>query len=390
MTNFSKPTVRRGTNSYKWDEAPSDNIIPLWVADMDFETYPAITEALQRRVAHAIFGYTFVPDSYYDAVCKWFATHHGWDIKREDIIYTSGVVPAISAIIKALTLPGDQVIVQGPVYNCFYSSIRNNGCETVSNALLYNEAERRYEMNFDDLEQKLSHERARLLLLCNPHNPGGRVWTRSELTRLAEMCKRHGVRIVSDEIHCELTLPGYEYTPLLSLDEKLTNGCLACCSPSKAFNTAGLQIANIVCRDAQARERVNRAININEVCDVNPFGVIALQEAYTDGGYEWLTQLREYIAANYAMLCSRFTEELPECHVMNMEGTYLAWVDCNAINHSSEEIEQLLMSENDVWVNAGSMYGSEGEHFIRINMACPRERLEEGVSRIIKGLKAML
>lgn len=387
--NFSKLTQRRHTDSYKWDSAPSDDIIPLWVADMDFETYPGITEALQRRVAHGIFGYTRVPDSYYDAVCRWFAAHHGWNIRREDIIYTSGVVPALSAIIKALTLPGDQVVVQGPVYNCFYSSIRNNGCEMVSNALTYDKQNRRYEIDFDDLDRKLSHERARLLLVCNPHNPGGRVWTRNELTRLASIAQRHGVRIVSDEIHCELTLGDYQYTPLLSLPAELTAGCIACCSPSKAFNTAGLQIANIVCPDPAARERIDRAININEVCDVNPFGVIALQEAYSEGGYEWLTQLRQYLSDNYAMLCQRFAEELPGCPVMRMEGTYLAWVDCEALGISSEEIEERLMKEDKVWVNAGSMYGSEGEHFIRVNMACPRERLEEGVSRIIKGIKRM-
>ena len=203
---------RRHTNSYKWDSAPSDDVIPLWVADMDFETYPAITEALQRRVAHGIFGYTRVPDAYYEAVCRWFASRHQWHFTPSDIIYTSGVVPAISAVIKALTLPGDQVIVQGPVYNCFYSSIRNNGCEIVSNALIYNKEKLRYEIDFDDLDKKLSHERARLLLLCNPHNPGGRVWTRSELTRVAELCCKHGVRVVSDEIHCELTLHDNKYT----------------------------------------------------------------------------------------------------------------------------------------------------------------------------------
>ena len=243
---FTKPIQRRGTNSYKWDSAPSADVIPLWVADMDFETYPAITEALQRRVAHGIFGYTRVPDAYYESVCRWFATRHQWQFAPSDIIYTSGVVPAISAVIKALTLPGDQVIVQGPVYNCFYSSIRNNGCETVSNALIYNKVAMRYEIDFDDLDRKLSHERARLLLLCNPHNPGGRVWTRSELTRVAELCRKHGVRVVSDEIHCELTLHDNKYTPFGSLPDELSYGSITCCSPSKAFNIAGLQIANVV------------------------------------------------------------------------------------------------------------------------------------------------
>lgn len=386
--DFSRPTDRRGTDSYKWDSAPEADIIPLWVADMDFETFPGITEALQRRVAHGIFGYTRVPEAYYEAVCRWFDKRHGWHINREDIIYTSGVVPAVSAVIKALTLPGDQVIVQGPVYNCFFSSIRNNGCEMVSNSLIYNKEELRYEIDFDDLERKLKHERARLMLLCNPHNPGGRVWTRDELTRVAELCRKYGVRVVSDEIHCELTLYDNEYVPFGSLPDELSRNSITCCSPSKAFNTAGLQIANIVCRDAEVRNRIDRAININEVCDVNPFGVIALQAAYSDEGYEWLTQLRKYISANYDLLLERFARELPKCKVMRMEGTYLAWIDCSELHISSDEIEEMLMHENKVWVNAGSMYGAEGAAFIRINMACTSELLNEGITRIVNGLGA--
>lgn len=386
--DFSRPTDRRGTDSYKWDSAPEADIIPLWVADMDFETFPGITEALQRRVAHGIFGYTRVPEAYYEAVCRWFGKRHGWHINREDIIYTSGVVPAVSAVIKALTLPGDQVIVQGPVYNCFFSSIRNNGCEMVSNSLIYNKEELRYEIDFDDLERKLKHERARLMLICNPHNPGGRVWTRDELTRVAELCHKYGVRVVSDEIHCELTLYDNEYVPFGSLPNELSRDSITCCSPSKAFNTAGLQIANIVCRDAEVRNRIDRAININEVCDVNPFGVIALQAAYSDEGYEWLTQLRKYISANYDLLMERFARELPKCKVMRMEGTYLAWIDCSELHISSDEIEEMLMHENKVWVNAGSMYGAEGAAFIRINMACTSELLNEGITRIVNGLGA--
>lgn len=384
--DFSRPTERRGTDSYKWDSAPETDIIPLWVADMDFETFPAITEALQRRVAQGIFGYTRVPEAYYEAVCNWFGKRHGWHINREDIIYTSGVVPAVSAVIKALTLPGDQVIVQGPVYNCFFSSIRNNGCETVSNSLIYNKEELRYDIDFDDLERKLAHERARLMLICNPHNPGGRVWTRDELTRVAELCRKYGVRVVSDEIHCELTLYDNEYVPFGSLPDELSHGSITCCSPSKAFNTAGLQIANIVCRDTEVRNRIDRAININEVCDVNPFGVIALQAAYSDEGYEWLTQLRAYISSNYDLLRERFARELPKCKVMRMEGTYLAWIDCSELHISSDEIEEMLMHENKVWVNAGSMYGTEGAAFIRINMACTSELLNEGITRIVNGL----
>ena len=389
MDAFSKLTQRRGTDSYKWDSAP-EGVIPMWVADMDFETAPSIRQALMQRVEHGIFGYTRVPDSYYDAVCQWFAHRHGWQIKREQMIYTSGVVPAISAIIRALTLPGDRVTVLSPVYNCFFSSIRNCGCEVSECPLHYDRETHRYTIDFDSLEQRLSHERARLFLLCNPHNPGGRVWTRDELLRIAEICRHHGVRIISDEIHCELTLHEHHYTPLLTLPQELCADSIVCCSPTKAFNIAGLQIANIVCPDAAARERIDRAINIHEVCDVNPFGVIALQAAYSPEGEAWLNALQQQLTANYDCLLRFFTEHLPEFPVMLMEGTYLAWVDCIALPMDAEEIEQRLMHDYGVWVNAGTMYGQGGEHFIRINFACPERRLTEGLHRIERGLRAML
>ena len=388
--DFDKPTQRRGTNSYKWDLAPNADVIPMWVADMDFETAPYIIKALAKRVSHGIFGYTHVPASYYDAVCQWFATYHDWHISPSSIIYTSGVVPAISAIIKALTLPGDQVIVQGPVYNCFYSSIRNNGCEMVSNSLHYNKTDLRYEIDYADLEKKLSHERARVFLLCNPHNPGGRVWTREELTNVAQLCHKNGVYVISDEIHGELTLYDHNYTPFGTLAEELTEKAIVCCSPTKAFNIAGLQIANIVCRDPSIRDRIDRAININEVCDVNPFGIEALQAAYTSEGAQWLNELRRYLTANYEALLSKFSSQLPQCPVMRMEGTYLAWIDCSATGISADEIEDFLIRNNNVWVNSGAMYGNEGARFIRINMACPRRRLEEGTDRVIAGLKPMI
>lgn len=381
--NFDKLTQRRGTLSYKWDCAP-EGVIPLWVADMDFETFPGITEALQKRVAHGIFGYTTVPQAYYKAVTGWFAKRHGWHFPEEWILYTSGVVPAISAIIKALTTPGDQVIVQGPVYNCFFSSIRNNGCEMVSNSLVYHD--RTYNIDFDDLEQKAANPKARLLLLCNPHNPAGRVWTRDELTRIAEICKRNGVRVVADEIHCEFTSPEHPYTPFGTLPEHLTEGTIVCNSPSKAFNTAGLQIANIVCDDAEIRRKIDRAINDNEVCDVNPFGVTALMAAYTDEGAAWLKALNAYLRDNYRMLCNFFATRLPQFPVVTLEGTYLVWVDCTALGADSETIERELLDNEKVWINAGEMYGCEGKHFIRINTACPRKRLNDGLERIAQGL----
>lgn len=390
MTNdFSQPTSRRGTCSYKWDSAP-EGVVPLWVADMDFATAPAVRRAVEKRAAHGIFGYTLVPDSYYEAVCRWFSQRHRWNINAADIIYTSGVVPAISAVIKALTLPADQVVVLTPVYNCFFSSIRNNGCEAAASPLLYDEAAKAYRIDFADLEQRLAGERARLLLLCNPHNPGGRVWTRAELEQVARLCLKHGVRVVSDEIHCELTLADNAYTPFGSLPGELSAGSITCCSPTKAFNIAGLQIANIVCRDAAVRERINRAININEVCDVNPFGVDALQAAYSPEGAAWLDGLRAYLTQNYDYTARFFRERLPQFPMMQMEGTYLAWIDCRVLGMAAETIEERLMQEHKVWVNAGSMYGAAGEGFIRINFACQQQRLADGLQRVEHGLKALL
>ena len=378
--NFDKLTQRRGTNSYKWDETDDPNVIPVWVADMDFETAPCIVKALQERVAHGIFGYTFVPESYYEAVINWFSRRHGWRIDRSWIEYTSGVVPALSATIKALTQPGDKVLVQTPVYNCFFSSIRNNGCEIVESPLLH--SANTYVINFVDLEQKLSDPAVKLFILCNPHNPAGRVWTPDELRHINDLCLRHNVRVVSDEIHCELTMPGYTYTPFASVSEACLNNSVTLNSPSKSFNTAGLQIANIISNDAAIRRRINRAININEVCDVNPFGVIALQAAYNEGE-AWLEALKAYLYANYVALQSFFAEQLPQLPVTKLEGTYLVWVDISATGLDADSLTDRLLHEAKVMVNSGTMYGREaGKHFIRINIACPKARLMEVLTRM--------
>lgn len=376
--DFDKRISRRGTDSYKWDSAESDHVLPMWVADMDFRTAPAIVDALRRRVEHGIFGYTRVPDSYYEAVTGWFAQRHGWKMDREWIIYTSGVVPAISAVIKALTVPGDKVLVLTPVYNCFFSSIRNNGCETVSSPLVL--ADNTYTIDYADLERKAADSKVKVLLLCNPHNPVGRVWKREELVRIGEICIRHGVTVVSDEIHCELVFPGHRYTPFASVSEDFLRHSVTCISPSKAFNIAGLQIANIICADADRRIKIDRAINDNEVCDVNPFGVIATQAAYNEGE-EWLNQLIEYLHGNYLYMREFCRKHLPEFPIMVLEGTYLVWMDCRKLCISSEELERRLLSEAGLWLNAGTMYGAEGEGFMRWNIACPRERLLDGLNR---------
>ena len=384
---FDKITPRRATNSYKWDMAHNDDVLPMWVADMDFRTAPAVVEALRKRVEHGIFGYTKVPPAYYEAITDWFARRHGWQIEKDWIIYTSGVVPALSAVIKALTVPGDCILVQPPVYNCFFSSIRNNGCEIVENPLLYiNET---YRIDFAGLEQKASDPKVKLLLLCNPHNPAGRVWTRQELTRIGEICLRNDVIVIADEIHCELVYPGHTYTPFASISEEFLMHSVTCTSPSKAFNLAGLQIANIISADEYMRMKIDKAININEVCDVNPFGVEALMAAYNDGE-EWLEELKHYLAINYSYLKTYFNEYLSEFPVVILEGTYLVWVDCSILKRRSKEIVEILLKDEKLWVNEGSMYGEAGEGFIRLNIACPRQVLIDGLDRLKRGLKEII
>lgn len=380
--NFDEIVSRRHTCSYKWDSAPSDEkeVLPLWVADMDFRTAPVIVEALERRVRHGIFGYVRVPDAYYESVARWFARRHGWKMETDWIIYTSGVVPAISAVIKALTVPGDGVVVQTPVYNCFFSSIRNNGCRVVPNPLIYEN--RTYRIDFEGLDRKTADPGVRLLLLCNPHNPAGRVWTREELARIGEICQKNGVRVIADEIHCELVFPGHEYVPFASTGENQLRNSVTCVSPSKAFNLAGLQIASIISCDRVVRERIDRAININEVCDVNPFGVEATIAAY-EGGEDWLLQLLDYLKGNYDLLCDFFKTYLPQIPVTSLEGTYLVWTDCRAFHLPSDVLQTLLLEETGLWLNSGTLYGAEGEGFLRWNIACPRVVLHDALTRFL-------
>ena len=376
--DFDEMVPRRGTNCVKWDSAAEPGVLPMWVADMDFRTAPAIVDALRRRVEHGIFGYTRVPDAYYEAVASWLARRHGWRVEREWMLYTSGVVPAVSAIIKALTVPGDKVLMQTPVYNCFFSSIRNNGCEIASSPLFHRGDT--FYMDFDDLERKASDERVKVMLLCSPHNPVGRVWTREELTRLGEICLRHGLTVISDEIHCELVYDGHVHVPFASLSDEFLRHSVTCTSASKAFNIAGLQMANIIAPDEAVRAKIDRALNVNEVCDVGPFGVLATIAAYNEGE-EWLSQLTAYLWQNYCTMRSYCEEHLPAFPVAKLEGTYLAWMDCRALGLSSEKLERRLIDEAHLWLNAGTMYGTEGEGFMRWNLACPRTSVLDGLER---------
>ena len=426
--NFYQIVPRRGTSSYKWDSehaAFADDVLPLWVADMDFAVAPCIQQALQQRLDHGIFGYTSVPAAYYERLARWFETRHGWSgITAENTIYTIGVVPAISAILQGLRRVRGygQALVMSPVYNCFYSCIRNSGYALLESPLSLSsptpspiksphglksegtlkngKGEEYWVIDWANLETQM--EKADVLLLCNPHNPVGRVWTREELTRLATMAAEHEVFVVSDEIHCEFTFPGsHRYTPFATTIQQApsgastsssaastsalgtsTNGYAVLTSPSKAFNIAGLQIANIYAPDAQVREVIDKQININEVCDVNPFGPVALMAAYSDEGAAWLNELNEYIYQNYLLLRDWVATQ-PHLRLTRMEGTYLAWIKSGAID--GDTLCQHYAEQAHVLLNEGSMYGEAGRDYVRLNLACPRSVLLEALERMENG-----
>lgn len=379
--NFDEQIVRRHSDCYKWDSdhaTAHGECLPLWVADMDFQAAPAIRAALQRRLDHGVFGYTCVPERYYDAIVNWFSRRHGWTIAREHIIYTIGVVPAISAILRALTRAGDKVLVHTPAYNCFFSSIANLACEQLSSPLICRAAH--FEIDWADFEAKC-HE-ANVLLLCNPHNPTGRIWTKEELTRIATICEQNNVFVISDEIHCEFEFPGEHYTPYATVAQ--TKNYCVCTAASKAFNVAGLQCANIIAPDDAIRARIDKAINIHEVCDINPFGMEALIAAYNECE-DWLTELNDHIYGNYRLLCEMLEKELPTAKVTRMEGTYLAWVNIQALLHEGEDAASYcaaLAEQEKVLFNDSLMYGADD--YIRINMACPRPVLQEALTRFIR------
>ena len=410
--DFDELIERRGTNCVKWDESNAPDVIPLWVADMDFKAAPAIQEAIRKRAEHGVFGYTHVGEDYYEAVISWFQRRHNWTIHREEILYTTGVVPAMSVAIKALTMPGEKVLILSPDYNCFFSSVHNNGCEVlesplksvecrteslefatalescalgtaVANSKLYTlSSQFSFEIDWLDFERKCADEKTTVFLLCNPHNPCGRVWTREEMERMNDICLKHGVKVVSDEIHCELIMPGYKFQPFAAVSEACRQNSVILNSPSKSFNIAGLQTANIICTQPEWRRRLDRAININEVCDLNPFGPVALIAAYNESE-DWIDELNQYLWGNYQALCAFVAENLPQWRVCRLEGTYLPWVDISAMGMTSQQLCDRLLAEAKVWVNPGTMYGPQsGEGYIRFNIAIQRSRLLEALQRI--------
>ena len=387
--NFDQCPERKGTESVKWDLYPGT--LPMWVADMDFRIAPEIQKALQKRLDHGVFGYELIPDDYFGIMSQWFATRHGWEgIGRENIVPTTGVIAAYSAAIKAMTVPGDNVLVMTPCYNAFFPAIRNNKCGQLESPLKFDG--KHFIVDWDDFEAKCAQ--AKVFLLCNPHNPVGRVWTREELLLMAEICRRNNVFVVSDEIHCELTYPGHDYTPWATLPEQYVKNSISCISPTKAFNIAGIQIANIFSADPAILAKMDRAINENECCDVNVFGVTALKAAYSAGG-PWLDQLRNYLYHNARTVCCFLEDEIPGVICPPLEGTYLMWLDCRCalkpgepLEGFSERLAKHLREKHGLVLSTGTIYGAAGEGFERLNIACPRTRLLDGLDRLKEGLKS--
>ena len=356
---------------------------------MDFETAPCVKQAVIQRANHGVYAYNLIPDAFYDAITWWNSHRHAWAPRREWMLYTSGVVPAFSAIIQALVRPDEKVIFFTPAYNCFFSSVRNNGSQTVEFPLTWHPADERYTIDFEELERVIAAERPRLFLFCNPHNPTGRVWTREELVQVANLCARYSVILLSDEIHCEFIDPqlSRKFLPFAPIADEAGCQWVVANAPNKAFNTAGLMAAYIITPFDDLRQRIDRRININEICDINCFSFVALQAAYTPEGEEWLDQLVAYIYDNYRLFRSMMKEAFPDLPIAHLEGTYLAWMDVTAFAKTSDEISDYLRKNNRVWINGGEMYGQQG--FMRINLATQRERLIEATNRIIAGLKSL-
>ncbi len=375
---------RTGSDCYKWDSEEAKGKLPLWVADMDFKAAPAIRYALQRRLDHGVFGYNIVPQRYFDAVSNWFSRRHGWHgIKREQLIPTIGVVPALSAVLRALSWRERpwaengrmKVLTLTPAYNCFFSSIRNLDAELVECRLI--EINGRYEIDWTDFEKKI--EQSDVFIFCNPHNPTGRVWTRDEIIRIQGICEFYGIFVISDEIHCEIVMPGHEYIPYASLMEPDDDYYCVLTSASKAFNLAGLQCACIYVPDLPMYEQVNRAINVHEVCDLNPFGIEAAIAAYNECE-DWIDELNQQIYSNYQLLDDFIAKYLPQLHLTPLEGTYLAWVNIKNTGMRAEQLCRQLSEKENVLFNPSEMYGVSG--YIRINLATSEEILLESLSRL--------
>lgn len=380
---FSEMTDRRDTNSLKWDVREGE--LPMWVADMDFRTAPEIVDAIRRKTETAIFGYTTVPDEYARSVAAWWKRRHGFALHEEWIVFCTGVVPALSSIVRKMTSVGENVLIQPPVYNIFYNSIVNNGRNVLRNDLLYDGTQ--YRVDFADLEHKLADPQTTLMILCNPHNPVGKVWDASTLARIGELCARHHVLVVSDEIHCDLTDPEYPYTPFASVSDTCATNSVTCVAPTKAFNLAGLQTASVVIPDEYIRAKVTRGLNTDEVAEPNAFAIEATVAAFT-AAEPWLEELRAYIQQNKRYATDVIHTGIRGLRVVPSHATYLLWIDCGTLTDNTTDLCEFLRHRTGLVLSEGAAYGGEGKRFIRMNVACPRERLDDGLARLWAGVEA--
>lgn len=381
--DFDTPTERRNTNSLKWDVAEGE--LPMWVADMDFQTAPEIREAIMKRAEHGIFGYSVIPDAWYEAYIQWWKMRHGYTMERDWLIFCTGVVPAISSIVRKMTTPAEKVLIQTPVYNIFFNSILNNGRQVLESPLRYDGKE--YRIDFADLEEKLSDPQTALMILCNPHNPTGKIWDRQTLEKIGALCSRHHVTVVSDEIHCDLTDPGESYVPFASVSETCRQISITCMAPTKAFNLAGLQTAAVSVPDEVLRHKVWRALNTDEAAEPNAFAVEAAVTAFTRGA-DWLDALRDYLYENKKLAAAYIEKEIPGVRAVASQATYLLWLDCSGLIGCGREAAGFLRRETGLYLSEGSQYGGNGADFLRMNIACPRAVLKDGLERLKNGLAA--
>lgn len=380
--DFDEIIDRRKSNSYKWDIEKDE--IPMWVADMDFKTAPSVIDAVMKRAMTGEYGYNIVPDEWYDSYIKWWKKRHNFEIKKEWLIFCTGVLPAITSCVQRITNHGDNVLCQTPVYDMFFHSIENTGRHVLESPLIFNGTE--YEVDYEDLENKLSNPLTTAMILCNPHNPTGKIWTKSEFEKVGQLCARYNVTVISDEIHCDLTDIGYEYIPFASVNETCANISITCISASKAFNIAGLATAAVVIPSKGLKDKVERGLNTDEVAEPNTFAVQAVVAAFNDGE-EWLDQLRRYIEENKKMVYEYIEQNIPVLHVRKSNATYLIWIDCGDICNDSDKLSDYLRKEHKVYFSSGSHYRGEGSSFLRMNVACPKSQISEALLRLQKGIE---
>lgn len=381
--DFDKITDRKGTNSLKWNV--SDGVLPMWVADMDFAVCPDIQDAIKARAQHPIFGYSVEPAEWSKAYIDWWGERHDTVIKKDMLLFSTGVIPTISTTVRRIAAPGEGVIVMTPVYNVFFNCINNSERRVVENPLKYDAESMRYDIDFEDLEAKAALPDTKLLLLCNPQNPAGRIWTREELARIGDICKANGVMVLSDEIHCDLTLPGVDYVPFMSASDTCKDISITAIAPSKTFNIAGLQSSAVVVPNRQLRRTIWNGLNADEVGEGNCFACDAAIAAFTKGG-QWLDELREYIAENKRIAVEFINNNVTKLRATVSDATYLLWVDTTALTPNSDKLALHLKDEAKLFVTRGGAYGGNGEGFLRINLACPRSVLMDGLERLKAGV----